>query len=463
MTSSAQAEGTSPGPPPTTKPALAARPGRSSGAGADDAWDKLQRCLALVAIVVLGMRLTVASSINVTAGLLLAVTLAPLWTRVLPRYRGARLLMVLGSGAAIAGFVLTQLNSRDHGSSTKELLANTVMLLTLMGGTGLVLWARTLVSVGAVTSAFGTGMLLGVSSTSGLYSSNPWRFGFSVPITVLVLGVALLLGRRWIELVAVAVLMVVSAASDARSSSAILFLTGLFVAWQMVMRTRRGRGSAVRVVVAVGLLAAIVYSVGESLILSGSLGDETQQRSQAQVDMSGSLILGGRPELAATASLMSQQPFGFGSGTLPSHADLNVAKAGMAAINYDPDNGYVERFMFGSGFELHSTIGDLWANFGIVGLALAAAVVLIALRGFGDLMSARAGSGIVLFLTIKMLWNMAFAPLGSAVPLLMLLLGLVLVRRSTADGPATSADPRLRRAPAGSRPSRLTVPAGVRS
>ena len=47
----------------------------------------------------------------------------------------------------------------------------------------------------------------------------------------------------------------------------------------------------------------------------------------------------------------------------------------MIDINYDPDNGYVNNFMFGNGIELHSGIGDLWAFMGPVGLVVAASLV----------------------------------------------------------------------------------------
>ena len=80
---------------------------------------------------------------------------------------------------------------------------------------------------------------------------------------------------------------------------------------------------------------------------------------------------------------------GFGVGENPTPGDAYVAKAGMAAIGYDPNNGYVEHDMFGSGFELHSVFGDLWAHCGLVGLVLAAYLFVFVVRGSPEVSPSR--------------------------------------------------------------------------
>ena len=42
----------------------------------------------------------------------------------------------------------------------------------------------------------------------------------------------------------------------------------------------------------------------------------------------------------------------------------------MSALNYDPNNGYVEQYLFGQGYEVHSVLGDLWIHFGVAGALL---------------------------------------------------------------------------------------------
>jgi hypothetical protein len=168
-----------------------------------------------------------------------------------------------------------------------------------------------------------------------------------------------------------------------------------------------------------------MYQLGTALLLNGWLGQLTQARSAAQVEASGSLILGGRPELEATAALFRSNPWGFGAGTAPSFTDVTVAKEGMASINYDPNNGYVERYMFGSQFELHSVLGDLWAWFGLGGLLLGGIILVVCTRGISRQLAARTASGLTLFLVWWSLWNLAFSPVESSVPTLALAIALL--------------------------------------
>ncbi|MFF2772912.1 hypothetical protein ACFVUP_38015, partial [Streptomyces bacillaris] len=192
--------------------------------------------------------------------------------------------------------------------------------------------------------------------------------------------------------------------------------------------------STARVLLGLLVVSAIAYNVGQSLIVDGALGQATQQRTITQIDTSGSLILGGRPELAATTALMQHYPFGFGSGVYANSAQILVAKQGMAAINYAPNNGYVDNFMFGTGFELHSMVGDLWAGYGVAGLALAVALLWYILRGLGQSIARRTASALLIYLAVRTLWSLFFGPWYSSVTLLTLLIGIALLPRVVAPG-----------------------------
>ena len=148
-----------------------------------------------------------------------------------------------------------------------------------------------------------------------------------------------------------------------------LMIAAILILWQMLPKPRTRRTSALTTVAVFGLITVLIYNLATTLLLEGYLGQQAQERSIDQIDSSGSLIVGGRPELAASIALFLNQPMGFGSGTIPTQSDILVAKTGMAAVGYQPNNGYVETFMFGGGFELHSVAGDLWALFGLPGLA----------------------------------------------------------------------------------------------
>lgn len=392
------------------------------------------RILAIAVLVVLAMRIELSQGL--TVGYLAAAVLAPLWLPVLRRFRGSTVLLGAGALALASGIWLTLFSASSHPTSPGQAITVSVGLVGILCGVGFVLWCRTVLPDAQVALWFGVGLLLGVTPTSELYQANPWRFGYSVALTIIVLAIARQTGRRWLEFLAVAGFTAIAAVTDARSSFAILLFTALLVLWQLRPGRRTRSGSAVRVLVALGVLALVVYNLGQALILDGALGEDTQLRSSAQLQTSGSLILGGRPELAATAGLMMHQPLGFGSGTQVNSADIFAAKSGMAAIGYDPNNNYVDIYMFGGHIELHSVVGDLWAWFGIPGLALAALIVVLVLAGLARSVASGTAAAVVVYLGVKMLWALLFGPVYSSATLIIITVGLVMLRREPRPGSA---------------------------
>ena len=174
-------------------------------------------------------------------------------------------------------------------------------------------------------------------------------------------------------------------------------------------------------------LAAAIYNLATALLVDGYFGETARQRTLTQIQSAGSLILGGRPEVAATRALMMHNPLGFGFGVGPNVFDLGVAKAGMRRINYNPDNNYVEQYMLGGHVELHSTVGDLWARAGLLGLVLAVVIAVLVARNMADSMHRREASGLLAFLTCYTAWNLVFSPQSSAIPTLCLTLGLGMI------------------------------------
>ncbi|MFP3466531.1 hypothetical protein [Leifsonia sp. SIMBA_070] len=402
------------------------RPDASSDSHAD-AWRTISRVVAALSLVIIGARIQLPQGL--TVGYLVAVLLLPVWISVLPRYRGGVLLMALGGAAALNGYLLTGLARGSAHTGNGLALQNTFVLVGTMLAIGVMLWARTLLPLWSVGLFFGIGLLVGIDPHGILAGGNPWKFVFAVPVAVIALSIAMVRKSRGLELVIVVALAALSAASDARSGFAILLLTGVLVVWQLRPTSNTKRASTARVLLGLLLVAGIAYNVGQSLIVDGALGEATQQRTIAQINTSGSLILGGRPELAATAALMQHYPFGFGSGSYASSTQVLVAKQGMMAINYDPNNGYVDNFMFGTGFELHSMIGDLWANYGIGGLLLSVGLLWYVLRGLGHSVAHRAASALLIYLAVRTLWSLFFGPWYSSATLLTLLIGMTLLPR----------------------------------
>ena len=395
------------------------------------------RALAAVSLVVLGYRYSLPQGLQL--GHVAALVLLPVWWASMTRRRGGTTFVLLGLLAAVAGVWLGVANAPDHEIGGTTALPMTVTLVGAVLSVGLFAWGLDVLRPHRAVLWYGVGFALAFSPSTTLFASNPWKFGFAVPVTVISLALAHRLGRRY-ELAALAALTVTAALNDFRSAFGLLLLATILLFAQMVLGRSRRRASAVAVLVGLAALGVAVFQLGQALILDGYLGAETQARSLEQLRSSGSLVLGGRPELAATFALMEDHPWGYGVGSVPTPEDVRVAKEGMNAIGYQPDNGYVERFMFGGNFELHSVFGNLWAQSGLVGLAFVALVLAVLVVGVVSRVSDRTASGILLYAAAQSAWNVFFAPFYTSVPVLVLALALAFLpaRRSPGDAPPLS-------------------------
>ncbi|WP_396126260.1 hypothetical protein [Cellulomonas sp. NS3] len=404
---------------------------------------QLNRWIAVVALLLTGLRIRLGQEL--VPGILVAVALLPVWLPALRRFAGARLVVGLGALALLNGVWLGVWSSADHTVSQGLATGASLLLLGILGGIGVVLWARTVLPDAWVGIWLGLGALASELARPAGWGGNPWKFALAVPVSIVVLSAVRLSRRRFVDVVALVVLALFSATQDSRSAFAIYLVAAALLLWQTVPAAAAGEGRSWRrrgrILLVMGAVVAATYNLGVALVLDGHLGESAQQRTLAQVRTSGSLLLGGRPELAATAALMRERPLGFGPGTLPSPGDVTTAKEGMAAIHYDPDNGYVERFMFGTQFRLHSVVGDLWAAFGIPGAALALAVLVLVVLALAGALTARQASGVTVWLTFLVVWDLLFGPLYASAPALVAALGLALLRKEPAPAEPAAAEP----------------------
>ncbi|MDF8266474.1 hypothetical protein [Luteipulveratus flavus] len=403
----------------------------------DDGLRRLARALMLLTVFLLGIRSTVFS--GVTYGVALSLALAPLWLQALWRYWGARLLVGTGALAAVTGVWLawagTPARQVDHAIAAQDL----ALVVGAVAAVGVILWCRQIFTDTQIGVTFGLGLLANaVLNPGALTAGNPWKFGYLVPVSVLVLSLVQRSDRRGTQLLLTLLLALSCAMNDARSYFGTFLLVAVLVVWQMrPVSMSRGRAWGWTVAL-LGGLAVGAYYLGQSLLVDGFLGEAAQARTQEQLRASGSLILGGRPEAAASFGLLRDQPGGYGVGVVPSLHDINVAKSSMFDIlSFQPDTGYVENFMFGGRFELHSTLGDLWAHFGALGVLLALIIGYHVVRGAALRITSGEASALLLFLSWWTLWNLLFSPLYSALPTLVLGLGLTLTPRGRPD-PAES-------------------------
>ncbi|HEX8510949.1 MAG TPA: hypothetical protein VF635_15805 [Propionibacteriaceae bacterium] len=405
----------------------------------DDVLRRTEWLLAVAGTLLIAMRVTLPQLL--TVGAVVSFATVPLWYPLTRHYVGARSLLFVGVAAVPCGIVLTWLAAADHDVQLGSLFSAIMVLLGTLASFGFLLWARVRLGDRLLAVTYGLGLLATISTSTPLYATNPWKFGFAVPVTVLLL--ALVSGAsKFTQLAAAAVLLTIATLNDARSSFGIITLTAALLVWQMRPGQSTRRRSGVTALFGFGVLAAVIYNVGQALIIGGYFGAQTRARSLRQLDTAGSLILGGRPEIAGTLALMRDRVWGLGAGTMANHHDITVAKTGMAAISYDPNNGYVDNYMFGNGFSLHSITGDLWADFGIVGLLLSLLIFALVLRSVGQAVANRVASGLLLYTSFLTLWNIVFSPWWSAIPILMLTLALTVVARELPEAsPPTGATP----------------------
>jgi hypothetical protein len=390
-----------------------------------------EAALAQIAVLVLGLWYPLGSGVasSTTLGDLLLLVAMPVWWKGLRDAFGGTVLLALGALSIVSGLILTKVAAIDHTISL-GIAADAVMLVFgVIAGAGLVLWARTVVPIARLGLMYGLGLLVQAAMLGAIgFSTTAWKNALAIVSAVTLLSLAASARnprrRATVELGTLALLAVLSAVLDSRSYLATFLLTLTLVVWQHRPVATKGRRSWAWVAVFMAALAAGMYQLGTSLLVDGYLGKAAQARSIEQLRTAGSVILGGRPELGASFALFKYQPTGFGAGVIANSADVRAAKIGLSQLNYDPNNGYVDKFMFGGQIELHSTIGDLWAHFGLAGLALCVVLALIVLRILAGAVAERTGTALIYFLCWWTLWNVFFSPFLAAAPTVLLVLGL---------------------------------------
>jgi len=362
--------------------------------------------------------------LDIPLGVAVCALLLPVTLRALRQYRFAPTIAVVAVLAITNGVVLTELSRGWNATSTRMTTANSILLLGVVVTAIALLWIRSVIGAQMMVLGFGVGVLLSVASR-GINWDNPWKFTFAVPCILIALSLPRVWGQRRAQIAVLFVLAAASAVQDSRS------LTGMLVVVMALLLTQGAPGSttsgrAALVAIRVALVGVGGYFLIQAALLDGALGEQAQARSVAQIERSGSLLTGGRPELGASIALLSARPWGYGSGVFPTGEQVQVAKQGMVALGYDPDNGYVNRYMFGNGFEVHSLTGDLWILFGLAGLAFAVVLAVTVGTSLVTRLASGTASAVGAFLALRLMWDLAFSPIGSAALTLAVTLAVLL-------------------------------------
>ncbi len=367
-------------------------------------------------------------------GVLASLATLPLWVGTLWRKRLGPLVLVLSALALLTGTLLTWALGATHRTDVSSLQIDSLELVGLIAGIGLLLWSVEKIGSTATALWFGVGLMLALSWRS-LDPVNPWKFSLSVPVIVLALSLAAIAHSRFVDLIVLMALVLVCVFNDSRSAAAMLLAAAAMVIWQGTLRRLGRESTPARTLAWLAVAGALVYVVMRWLLLAGAFGAATQARTAQQLREAGSILLGARPELGATLALFQHNPWGFGAGTLATPEEVHLAKTGMAQLNYNPNNGYVERYMLGNGFELHSMAGDMWARFGLPGALLMGVLLVLVVWGVAQRLARRQATGLQLYLLFQVGWDTFFSPLFfTSIGTLMLAVALTWPPRSGPTG-----------------------------
>lgn len=397
-----------------------------------DPYDRATLLIIHLAVFMAGFDFQLRSGISAT--IVISIGLLPLWAPALRSYSLAPLIGVLALLAALSGLLLSEIASIDHGVVRQHQVESLALHFSGLGAAAILLWARLSVPLHRVVMLFGAGALLHSVANGNL----SWKFGLAVPTTVLVLGLVERGHRRGLSVLIVLGLGLVGVLDEGRSLFGMSVLAATLTLWQMWPRPAHGTRGRWRPALLMLGLAVGIYSLASTLLTGGYLGETIQERSVTQIETSGSLITGGRPEWAATAALMQERPSGFGLGVVPSWEDFIVAKQGLDSTNVAID-GYAANYMFAGRFRLHSVAADLWVSFGVTGLALAATMLFALVRSISFAIADRRAPTSVIFFSLLAIWFMMFGPIYSNWLEVCAALGLALTRRIPAESSQAAA------------------------
>lgn len=347
----------------------------------------------------------------ISLGALAAVPLVVVLVAAVPRFRHSLPFCLVWLGCLACGPVLTSLSVDDNIGRSEDtgMMVRLLAALAVAGlGFILLLWGRWKFGARYTLAVFAAGTLAQALITPALWLGNPWKYALAWPVAVLLLT----LRRRGNGALLLVALAGVSVVFDFRSFAAVCVLAAALVVWRR--RPNEGRQRTLRPLVVVAVLAIVGLQVGTWLALHGDLGYSIQSRTFEQTQGGEqSVLVGARPEWAATTALMRHRPIGYGPGLVPALDDVTAARSGLYSVGGATEGEYVDDYMFGGRIELHSVAADLWVNFGPLGLVLAVMLGGAILLALGRSLSAGGLQGWWAFLAMLGLWDLMFSPIGS--------------------------------------------------
>jgi hypothetical protein len=272
-------------------------------------------------------------------------------------------------------------------------------------------------SATSIAIAFGVGWALLKISTGVLSSVNPWKYGLSIPIAIIVIAFAYhrRASRKFIALLFVG-LAITSRYFDNRFQTALFVLAAIAVLSITSDRSRQKR-RVKGTLLALAAAGAVIYIAYPSAADEGLLGERAMIQQQRDDQNDANFLLSIRKELPMTYYLAAQNPvLGIGSYSKITSSE-SAAAIGFVEKFTGPIDASERVYITGglgdrAGYKAHSEAasgllyaGVLAAPFWIWLLVQIGKALLTIVRGKAIM------PGLMFYMTGLVTWDLLFSPL----------------------------------------------------
>jgi len=371
--------------------------------------------LVFATLIALALPLQLPHVYSISLGAPLVLFLAPIIVptvtqRLHSRWFAVGALIPILTAPIVILVALTTDPFRNFSGPTA--LASIVLILALAIQVFGIAWASSVLGLARTTLLYSLAATLNVTINPQLWLTNPWKYAFAWPLSLLLISV-LARAPQILRILIISLASLYALFHESRNSAGVLLLTLVITSLMYAANRKTRKRRRVVAVCLLGIGALGIYSLVIQMAADGHLGQDLQRIQMSQ--SSSQSPIAGRIEYGATFALMRANPMGFGPGVLPSGNDVALGKSGLSAIGANTSGEYVDGVMFADAFEMHSVTGDLWLRFGIPGLILAMLILVSLARAtlisYGSRLTGE--TAVCFFLMFQALWDLFFSPLTS--------------------------------------------------
>jgi len=327
-------------------------------------------------------------------------------------------------GLWLAGQILTdiyrQTDFMDWVRGDADIIVFGAGILVLAGLLGK---SETRKMIFAVGLGLGTMLAAKIEPTQP-QTDDPWKFGYSPGVALLLFVICCYFFRRRNYFGIVSLVLLVSIANVVENyRSMVLFLLITVALTVPLIPEQIGRlrllpppGSSARLIVMASLALAaggLAFGMIKLATMSGMMGQEQQAKNQQQSQAIGGMFVGGRPEILVSSRAVIDSPIlGHGSWARdPKYIEMLRDIKEQYGIGYDPTAGEDEA---ADVIPSHSFLFGAWVWAGILGAAFWFFILSKVIKSIVRLSILRpATMPLYAYLLVRQFWNTLFSPFGS--------------------------------------------------